>query len=209
MTPAAMSRPGRCDLAPHSSSAISRLANSRTSSSTSEPEHRVEHRPVRPLGERPTEVVPEAEMGTEPGPADRRLDRLVEQSREVGPGLRVDGRRRLVDLDDRRARVDELAQLGLEHRDERRGGRDPVRIDLVRARHESTGQGVRPRQRHLQRPPAPASGVAVLRDHPEPVGRLDRLEGPRGDAAGRGRRPRSDAPAAASGPRRDGGRTRP
>ena len=40
-----------------------------------EAEHRVEDRPVRARGQRPAEVVPEAEVGAEPDPADDRLRR--------------------------------------------------------------------------------------------------------------------------------------
>ena len=65
-----------------------------------EPEHRVEDRPVGPPRQRPAQVVPEAEVRAEPNrPADRR-DGGVEQRREVRWRVRVDRRRRVVDLDD-------------------------------------------------------------------------------------------------------------
>ena len=76
-----------------------------------EAEHRLQDRPVRPRRERPAEEVAEAEMGAEPDVAADRLDRGVEQRREVRRGVGMDRRRRLVDLDDRRAGVAQPAEL--------------------------------------------------------------------------------------------------
>jgi hypothetical protein len=81
-----------------------------------EAEHRVEDRPVRPSREWPAEVVPEAEVCPEPDTTDDRLDRGVEQPREVGRRVRVDGRRRVVDLDVVRALGREAFQLRAEDR---------------------------------------------------------------------------------------------
>ena len=96
-----------------------------------EPEHRVEHRPVGPPRERTAEVVAEAQVRAEPDPADDRLDRRVEQRREVGRGVRMDGRRRVVDLDDRRAGLDQPLELRAQDRHERLGRGVAVAVDLA------------------------------------------------------------------------------
>ena len=181
-------------------SAISRFANSRTSSSTRKPEHRVEHRPVRPPRQRPAQVVPEAQVRPEPDAADDRLDRRVEEGREVGRGVGVDRRRRVVDLDEGRAGRDQPVELGPQDRHERLGRVVAMRVDLARAVRQPARQRVRPRDRDLQRPRRLRGRVAVLPDDAEAVRRGDRLEhlepvllvvpaGPSRRAGGSGRTP--------------------
>ena len=101
-----------------------------------EAEHGREDRAVRARREGPAEEVAEAQVGTEPHAPDGRLDRRVEEGHEVGGRVRVDGGRRLIDLDDGGARFDE----GIEaHR--RRSGRTP------RRRRRGSGRSRRDRGR--------------------------------------------------------------
>ena len=66
-----------------------------------EAEHRVEDRPVGPAGERAAEVVPEAQMRTEPCPTDDRArSAALKRAEKSAGGVGMDGRRRLVDLDE-------------------------------------------------------------------------------------------------------------
>ena len=134
----------------------------------------------------------------------------LNERREVGPRLGVDRRRRLVDLDDRRARVDQARRArpggGARTPPPPRPGRGYTSFGPD---HEPPRQGVRPRQRHLERSPAPGrrrSGTRPRRPA-RPAPRSARS--PRADAAGRGHRRPSRAAAAASRPRSGGGRTRP
>src|SRR6185369_14527904 len=129
-----------------------------------------------PSREWPAEVVPEAEVGPEPDTTDDRLDRGVEQPREVGRRVRVDGRRRVVDLDVVRALGHEAFQLGAEDRYERFRRGVARGVDLVLAGPQPARQRVRPGQRHLQRPPRSRTRVAVLLDDTETVRCRDRLE---------------------------------
>src|SRR5262245_26328512 len=88
----------------------------------------------------------------------------------------MDRGRRLVDLDDVCACVDEAAELGLEDRDERLSGCDPVLVDLAGAVPEAARERVRPGQRDLERPRRPRPGRGELGDDPETVRCGDRLE---------------------------------
>ena len=116
-----------------------------------EAEHRVEDRPICPARKWPAEVVAEAEMGAEPHLADDRLDRRVEQRREVGRGIRMDGRRWFVDLDERRAGRGQARELRPQDRHERLRRGVALRVDLARAVGQAAGQRVRPGKRHLER----------------------------------------------------------
>ena len=88
----------------------------------------------------------------------------------------MDGRRRVVDLDERGAGGDEPLQLRPQDRHERLGGGVAVAVDLARTGRQAARQRVRPGQRHLQRPRRAGPGVAELLDDAEAVRRGDRLE---------------------------------
>ena len=113
-------------------------------------------------------------MGRQPDAGRHVGDDRVEQRREVGRGVGVDRRRRLVDLDERGALGDERTDLGGEDRDERLGRGEALRIDA--ATDEPARQRERPRQRHLERPSRARPREAELLDDPEPVGRSDGFE---------------------------------
>ena len=115
-------------------------------------------------------------MGAQPDPAADRLDGGVEQADEVRRGVGVDRRRRLVDLDDRRARVGEAVELGLEDRDEGLRRRDAGRVDLAGPGPQPARQRVRTGQGDLERAGRPPFGRRELRDDAEPVRCGDRLE---------------------------------
>ena len=103
----------------------------------------------------------------------------------------MDRRRRLVDLDDRRAGVGEAPELGLQDRHERLGRGDARRVDLAGTGPQPARQRVRPGQRHLERPrrSAPRRSGTPRRRRGRRVPRSARA--PRSGAAGRDRRRRA------------------
>ncbi len=141
-----------------------------------EAEHRVADRPIRASRQGSAEVVPEAEVGAQPGPAADRLDGCVEEPDEVRRGVRVDRRRRLVDLDDGRTRVGEATELGLQDRHEGLRGCDTRFVDLAGSRSQPARERVRSGQGHLERSRRPPFGRGELRDDAETVRCRDRLE---------------------------------
>src|SRR5581483_5886525 len=138
----------------------------------------VEDRTVRPLRERPTDVVAEAEVDAEPkprppgDPGDRPVEEVGEVDRRVG----MDRRRRLVDLDEGRPGGDEGVELGGEDGNEGLGRSGAVAVDLARAGPEATGEGEGTRDRDLERSTRPTHREAVLVDDAEPGRCRDRLD---------------------------------
>jgi hypothetical protein len=115
-------------------------------------------------------------VGAEADPADDRLDGGVEQCCEVGRRVRVDRRRRVVDLDECRTSVGERDELRPEDRHECLGGLVPVGVDLARSGPQPAGQRVRPGDGDLERSRRARDGRAELGDDAEPIRRGDRLE---------------------------------
>ena len=88
----------------------------------------------------------------------------------------MDGRRRLVDLDVRRAGLDQSLQLGREDGHERPGRRDAIGIDVTRAVRQPSGQRERTGQRDLDGSRGATARVLELLDDPQPMGRGDGLQ---------------------------------
>ena len=88
----------------------------------------------------------------------------------------MDGRRRVVDLDVRRASLDQPLQLGAEDRYERLGRGIPGRVDLAEPGSKPARQRVRAGQGDLERTVRPFDRVAELFDDAQTVWRGDALE---------------------------------
>ena len=114
-------------------------------------------------------------MDGEAHPGDP-LERGVEETGEVGPCLGVDGRRRLVELDEVDARRGHGAQLGVEDGHEGPGRGKAIRVDLARPAGQAAGERERPGDGHLEGLRGPRTGIRVLRHDAKPGRRGDRLE---------------------------------